>query len=410
MSASASAAATADPTPEVTRKTFRWDLVRGACHGVLESVWQAFALVIAIRYFHASETLKPFIAAGWGIGLLSAFFVMPLVARMPVRQATAAAIFCAGGSVCLVGASFMPTIVGYVVLMLLFPVFVAQAATMLTQLLANNYPSQQRGKRLAAANLLLASSSIGAATLFGWLLDADLENYRILLWIAAGVGLVGSFAFWHIPSAPAKDLTVRNPLQHLQLIREDKTFRQMLIAWKLLGVGNLMMLPLRAEYLANPQYGLQLSNTEISLLLVTNVAVFRILSTFVWGYLFDRFNLIYTRVAVNLCFFVYIAVFFNAREMWQLAIGTAFLGMAFGGGGILWQIWVTKVAPPPLVGAYMSIHGGLTGVRAALAPFLGYAILSYAQPSVTAWFSCLLIGTSTCMFLPLRHVLPERVQ
>ena len=45
-----------------------------------------------------------------------------------------------------------------------------------------------------------------------------------------------------------------HPLRALRFVREDALFRRTLICWMLMGFANLMMLPLRVEYLANPQY------------------------------------------------------------------------------------------------------------------------------------------------------------
>ena len=38
-------------------------------------------------------------------------------------------------------------------------------------------------------------------------------------------------------------------------MREDALFRRTLVMWMLMGFANLMVLPLRVEYLANPKQG-----------------------------------------------------------------------------------------------------------------------------------------------------------
>ena len=42
-------------------------------------------------------------------------------------------------------------------------------------------------------------------------------------------------------------------MRALGYAKQDRLFRRVLISWMLLGFGNLMMLPLRVEYLANPK-------------------------------------------------------------------------------------------------------------------------------------------------------------
>lgn len=396
-----------EPDAATIRRTFRWDLLRGSCQGILETVQQTFALVIAIRYFETSETLKPYLTAGTGLGLMLGPFLVPLLARLPISPSQLASLVWLVAGMCMAGAAIMTETAGYVVMMLGYQVISALNVPTLTQLLSANYPSRQLGQRLAASNLMLAICGVGAALVFGRLLDASLGYYRVVLAIAAVAAWVGAFAYSRIPSRRETGVKMLNPLDHLELVRRDKIFQQMLIGWMLMGLGNLMTIPLRAEYLANPAYGLSLSNTEISLLLVTVVAVFRILSTYLWGWLFDRFDLIVTRIGVNICFMINILVFFHAHSFWSLCIGTAMLGVALGGGGIIWQIWVTKVAPPHLVGAYMSIHGGLTGLRTFAAPFLGYALVDWGQPTLAAWVAAGLILASTLLFLPMRGKLPQ---
>ena len=49
-------------TAKKATSTYRNDLLRAPLAGILEAGWATFALVIAIRYFEASETHKAFIA------------------------------------------------------------------------------------------------------------------------------------------------------------------------------------------------------------------------------------------------------------------------------------------------------------------------------------------------------------
>ena len=46
-------------------------------------------------------------------------------------------------------------------------------------------------------------------------------------------------------------------------------------------------------------------------------------------------------------------------------------GVARGGGSLAWQLGHNDFAEPDQLSAYMGIHVTLTGVRGAMAPFLG---------------------------------------
>ncbi len=91
-----------------------------------------------------------------------------------------------------------------------------------------------------------------------------------------------------------------------------------------------------------------------------------------------------------------------------MGIAAGIFGLAFGGGRIMWQLWVIKISPPHKTADYMSVHSAFTGVRGLLAPFLGYTLLQWAGPVFVGWTAAALVGISTIIFLPTRVLLDER--
>ena len=170
----------------------------------------------------------------------------------------------------------------------------------------------------------------------------------------------------------------------------------------LLGLGNLIALPIRVEYLADPAYGVDASNTSIAILMLVVPSIARILSTKMWGHFFDRLHFVSTRNLLNIFFLASIACFFFTTNIYILALAMAFQGMAFGGGRIFWSLWVTKIAPDEKASSYMSIHMALTGLRGTLAPFIGYAILSRSTPSSVGIAGMVLILISIILFESVR--------
>ena len=65
---------------------------------------------------------------------------------------------------------------------------------------------------------------------------------------------------------------------------------------------------------------------------------------------------------------------------------------------IAWSLWVTKLAPDGMEARYMGAHVALTGLRGALAPFLGYWLLGILGYEGVAWFSVALVTFSTFLF------------
>ncbi len=391
-----------------TAQTYRWDRIRGLGQGLGETCWQVFALLVAIRVFEANESIKQFIPAGLGFGLLLSPIGLGLANRLPLRIASIVSRLWIGIAIALAGMALSPNILVFVICVGMAQVLASQGAPMMTHLYSENYPPNERGNRLSTTFIIGSVAGIAFGYVGGKLLDLDVQFYPVIFAIGSVAALLSAWACGKIPSETAHTLQSRHPLRSLRFAWEDKLFRKMLTGWMLIGLGNLMMIPIRVEYLANPIYGINASNAQTSLLLISIVLAFRVLSTKFWGRLFDRVNVISLRIILNMVFAGSICMFFFTSNLWIIGIGCALLGTAFGGGGILWTLYVTKVAPPEKVASYMSVHSLLTGVRMAAAPFIGYGVVHYTHPSFAAWIALVLIAISILIFLPLRPLIDAK--
>lgn len=399
--------------PDVTREerarlTYRWDRVRGASHGVTETCWQVFALLVAIRVFHADESIKQFIPAGLGLGFILSPLTLSLANRLSWRISTVLSLLWLGVAAALMGMTLSTSIYPFVAFIALAQMIASQGMPMVTHLYSSNYSPETRGSRLSTAFLIASFVGIGFGYLGGKVLDWNVATYPLIFGTGILASLVSAYAFYRMPSEPAHTLRSRSPLRSLAVAWKDRLFGAMLVAWMLMGLGNLMLIPIRVEYLANPAYGVNATNAQVSLLLISVVLSCRLLSTKVWGFLFDRVNVVTLRVSLNLLFMISISLFFFSNQLWVMGIGCALLGIAFGGGGILWALYVTKIAPVEEVASYMSVHSFLTGIRMALAPFVGYAALNLANPAIAAWIALGLIALSTLIFIPLKPLIDAK--
>src|SRR5690606_23067180 len=123
----------------------------------------------------------------------------------------------------------------------------------------------------------------------------------------------------------------RNPLRDFPIALKDRLFAQLLLGWMFMGLGNLMTLPLRIEYVANPEYGLQASNTQVALLTISIPQLFRLLSIKPWGWIFDRTNLVGMRILLNCLFLASLGLYFWSTNLWLIGLGAVVLGLAMGG-------------------------------------------------------------------------------
>jgi predicted MFS family arabinose efflux permease len=101
------------------------------------------------------------------------------------------------------------------------------------------------------------------------------------------------------------------------------------------------------------------------------------ISTLFWGKFFDKQNLAITKILINGCILVSIATFFFTEHYWLLILSIILMELGHSGHLIVWQLWVTKIAPSPdKLATYVSIDVAIKGFRDALSVGLGYFLLS----------------------------------
>ena len=387
----------------LAQATYRNDLLRAPFMGILEAGWMTFALVIAIRYFDASETHKAFIAGAGPIGFLLTPVSLYIAASLRARPGTACAFVFGVAALLLIGASLAQSLLFFTFFAVMSQVSAVQQGPLMLQIYTENYTRAERGSRMTWPFIFTAAFSIGFALIGGRLLDRAIDAYHWIFITMLAAAAILAVACLKIPSTPLSREHIGNPWQNLSLIWKDRFFGFLLGSWMLLGLGNLIALPIRIDYLANPVFGVNASNTTIAVLMLVIPAAARILSTKIWGLFFDRLHFVTTRNLLNLFFLASIGGFFFTKNLYILSLAMACQGIALGGGKIFWSLWVTKIAAEEKASSYMSIHMALTGLRGTLAPFIGYAILSHSTPGTVAVIGMLLITLSILLFESVRH-------
>jgi hypothetical protein len=271
---------------------------------------------------------------------------------------------------------------------------------LLIQLYQDAYPKERRGRLFSRTVMIRIALAAIFAEAGGRFLSWHLEWFQGLLLVFGLSMLAGG---WCLSRCPSTRLSAKQSpalFGAWRFVREDVQFRWTLYCWMLMGLANLMMLPLRVEYLANPKYGLALSATTIAVLtgVIPNAA--RLVMSSVWGYLFDRMNFFVLRIVLNLCFAVGIFSFFTGAGWGGLVGGALVFGVATAGGDVAWSLWVTKMTPPEHVAEYMSVHTFLTGVRGVVAPWLAFQAAQIYALTTLAWVCAGMIVVATVMLIP----------
>jgi MFS family permease len=394
---------------ERRRLTYRYERFRAPASGILEAAGMTFLLLIAVRHYQSGAIAKAIISSGASFGLVLGPW---LVSRVQASQKPAAQ---AASLVALVGA-------GLFLLAAAVPVewaFVACSTTamacasvmipLMTQVYRENYPDHERGT-LFSRTVMIRIATAGVFSYFaGRALEHQLEEFR---WLLVMFAFAFVFASWCLKRCPSRQLTHAqgtHPFRSLRFVAEDRLFRQTLISWMLLGFGNLMMVPLRVEYLANPEHGWTLHGAPLTATLIAvltgvvpNAA--RLLLNPFWGWVFDRSNFFVLRIVLNLGFLLGILSFFLAESIPGLIVGAVFYGVSHAGGDVAWSLWVTKFAPPERVADYMSVHTFFTGVRGSIAPLVAFQAVTMLPIQALAWASATLILVGTLLLVPeVRH-------
>lgn len=381
-------------------RTYRYECLRAVASGIVETAGATFLLLVAVRWFAAGTPAKAVIAAGTGLGYVISPFLVVGVEALRTPVARAASRVALGGAAALTAAAIAPVQAVFVAASLVAGAAFGATSPLLTQVYQDNYPETQRGRLFARTVMIRILTAVIFSAAVGYALAVDIRNFRALLATFAAALAFASWCLWQIPSAPLHLSGASHPLRAFRHVAEDPMFRTTLISWMFMGFANLMMLPLRIEYLASPEYHLELRPDLIALLtgVVPNLA--RLVMSPVWGWLFDRANFFVIRMTLNLGFAIGIVSFFTSDSMTGLALSAIAYGVSVAGGDVAWNLWVTKVAPPERVADYMGVHTFFTGVRGLLAPLAGFALVAHWSMASLGWASAVLILIGSLFLVP----------
>jgi len=388
-----------------TELTYHYERWRAISAGVLETAGTTFLLLIAVRWYEAEPLAKALVAGGGSLGLMLAPWIVSRVEAAGWPTAKAASRLAALGAVTFLVMALAPYLPVFVAGSVLALTTASAAIPLMTQIYHENYPERERGRRFSRTVMIRIATAAIFSELAGQALSGHINYFQWLLLVFGGAFAFASFCLSRCPSRPLNVSGGTHPFRALRYVREDRLFRQTLIAWMFLGFATLMMAPLRVEYLANPRYGmtqhgLPLTASMIALLtgVIPNIA--RLILSPVWGWLFDHMNFFVLRITLNLGFALGILSFFATGTMTGLVVAAIIYGVSNAGGDVAWSLWVTKFAPPKRVADYMSVHTFFTGVRGVLAPIMAFQLVAGVPLQVLGWASAGLIVVGTSFLIP----------
>jgi hypothetical protein len=390
---------------EIAKKTFLFDSCRCFCSGVLELLFNNFALVMAIRVFDAPKSNKKILVAAWFIGN----FIAPMTqifATKTKRFTTMdfSKVYMLSVAAIILASVFVDSFYAFFALIIAATVLFKQPAPLMADVYGQNYSPQERGGRLSIVLMILPLPGVLFARKCGQLIDADLQNYKLILVLAAMAAIGSGLSFSKIPARVLPPVKAESIFSNFKIIAHDKLFAMMLFWWSFAGIATQMTKPLRAEYLINPSCGIGMS-TAVEAMACTSIPLaFRLLTSLVWGKFFDKSRVIILKIAINVFLAFGIWLFFFTKIKGVIYLSSALIGIAYGGGEIALSLWITRIAPREKFSAYAGVNIAVAGLVGLTAPFIGYELpefLTFRQIGLCA--VVLLIISSVGFLSLLRH-------
>ncbi len=393
------------PDADRTALTYRYERLRAIFSGILETAGATFLLLIAVRWFHAGSLAKALVAGGGSFGLMLGPWLVSRVESAGWPVAKAASRMAMLGALGFLVMTVVPVLPVFVIGAVLTMAMSSAAVPLMTQIYQENYPERQRGKLFSRAFMIRIATAAVFSEIAGRILSSNMGMFRGLLCVFAGAFALAAFSLSRIPSRALTASGGTHPFRALRFVRDDALFRRTLVMWMLMGFANLMIGPLRVEYLANAKHGmtwdgLPLTAAKIALLVGVIPNLARLVMSPIWGWLFDRMNFFVLRIVLNTGFALGMLAFFGGNHLGWLILGSIIYGISNGGGDVAWSLWVTKFAPPDRVADYMSVHTFFTGLRGVFAPLVAFQLVQHWSLSAISWLGAGMIATATLMLIP----------
>jgi MFS family permease len=372
---------TSTPVSDIERKTFRLDCFRFIFQGFIDAEFKTYVLLMAIRVFNFPDNVKGLLSATAYLGLVMAPLALNFFTKIyPLANNKAIAVLLFLVTLNIATAAWTDQGSIFLLCIVLARIFYKLTFPFVTDIYNCNYPKVRRGQIIGLLFTILALSGVVLSYFIGKMLDHSLDNYHFVLLLAAISALICACIFLKMPNGHILPRTSASFFRsNLSILFNDKLFSLILGLWSLMSIAFQMTFPLRMEYVANARYGINLSNADITILMVMIPTLTRIFSCLFWGKIFDMQNFAVMKVLINCCYLISVPTFFFGESFSVLIFSSTILGLGYTGNLTAWQLWVTKIAPSPeKLGAYVSLDVAITGLRDALSAGLGYYLLSHS--------------------------------
>ncbi|MDC7239589.1 MAG: MFS transporter [Spirochaetales bacterium] len=392
-------------TPE-ERSTFFLDSFRIGVDGIIQQTLAAsIFLMIGISYFGINDFWKSLISSSVFIGMMLALFTSSWLSHHNPSRVTGTATI--AGGLLLMASGLTGSTPAYGLTIIGFSICIQIRTPLFTAIYAENYNQSRRGKLFGAGILLSLVTGLASSTLFGYFLEREISSFRWIYIFCGALLIYTGVLLFRIPFNPGRPVPRTSPLKNLGLLWKYPVFGQVSLSWFLLGFANLWSLPLRTVYLVERERGLGLSPLAVLIILGVIPTAVKFIFTNFWARIFDRFSFIPIRIINSLLAGGGIFIFFLTDSIPVVILGQVIMNIGFGASPFLWNLWVTRVAPPGESQPFMSVHTFLCGVRGTIGPFIGFAFIQSFSMQTVGALSLGITLLSILILMPLLKQSPE---
>lgn len=374
----------------MSRPSYRWELRSAMFFPFTMACLESGVVgVIAQKTFHAGPYLVAAISSAPMIANLTSFLWARALAGRDRARAVVLLQIMTIACVALIALAPISTPGRWTLagLVYLGRSFMAGFVTARSDIWRSNYRRAVRASIVARFAVLMAIVIGVTAAAIGVVLEASgagaVVAFRIAFLACAGAGLGGAWAMRHVRwrgggaqrraerrarSRPGARFGARGMLG---VLRDDTDYRAFMMAQFVLGMSAMaglapFIIAIDEQLHLGYAWAFTLTQVAPTLLIVLTIPL--------WAQLLNRVHIVRFRV-----WHTWLFVGANALTGLGLAAASAplllvarvVLGMGYGGGRLAWNLGHHDFAPRHLATLYMGVHVTLTGVRGAVASFLG---------------------------------------
>ena len=257
----------------------------------------------------------------------------------------------------------------------------------------HNYPRSHRYRAVGTVMTLFNFSALASSWLVGRLLVHNVWFYRWLFPLAALFGLASTLIFARIKVRGERRLAEEAPPAHstvasFRILLDNRPFGLYMMFQMITGMAFLISSPALISYL----YQLHVPYDQAAIVLSVIPSALLIVTLPVWSRILQHMEPMQSRNVLCLFWGAGFLILGLSRNITMIYVGQVVLGLASGGGALLWTLAQMHYASKKEMPLYSGVHATLTGIRGIVAPLLGAWLLQVTRPTSVFFITAGLLG------------------